>query len=49
LENSRINAFQFWRNARIRTAELIGIRPVGIHRQIASPALQGEPRRDVAS
>jgi exo-beta-1,3-glucanase (GH17 family)/cellulose synthase/poly-beta-1,6-N-acetylglucosamine synthase-like glycosyltransferase len=49
LENSRINAFQFWRNARIRTAELIGIRPVGIHRQIAGPALQGEHRQDVAS
>ena len=38
LENSRINAFEFWRNARIRTAELIGIRPVGIQRQIAGPA-----------
>ena len=49
LENSRINAFEFWRNARIRTAELIGIRPVGIQRQIAGPALQREHRQDVAS
>ena len=49
LENSRINAFEFWRNARIRTAELIGIRPVGIQRQIAGSALQGEHRQDVAS
>jgi hypothetical protein len=50
LENSRINTFEFWRTARIRTAELIGIRPVVIHRQIAgSPALQGEHRQDVAS
>ncbi len=28
LENSRINAFSFWRNASVRTAELIGLRPV---------------------
>ncbi len=27
LELSRINSFAFWRNARIRTAELIGLRP----------------------
>jgi hypothetical protein len=49
LENSRINAFEFWRNARIRTAELIGIRPVSIHRHITGPALQREHRQDVAS
>jgi hypothetical protein len=30
LENSRVNAFSFWRNARIRTAELIGLRPVAM-------------------
>lgn len=48
LENSRINSYEFWRIARIRTAELIGIRPVGIHRQIAGgTALQGEHRQDV--
>src|SRR3954469_24969567 len=28
LENSRINAFAFWRNTGVRTAELIGLRPV---------------------
>ncbi|MCP9626773.1 glycosyltransferase [Rhodopseudomonas palustris] len=28
LENSRINAFQWWTATRIRTAELIGLRPV---------------------
>jgi exo-beta-1,3-glucanase (GH17 family)/cellulose synthase/poly-beta-1,6-N-acetylglucosamine synthase-like glycosyltransferase len=30
LENSRINSFAFWRNTGIRTAELIGLRPVAI-------------------
>jgi exo-beta-1,3-glucanase (GH17 family)/cellulose synthase/poly-beta-1,6-N-acetylglucosamine synthase-like glycosyltransferase len=30
LENSRINAFSFWRNTRVRTAELIGLRPVAM-------------------
>src|SRR4051794_25559027 len=30
LENSRINAFSFWRNAGVRTAELIGLRPVAM-------------------
>jgi hypothetical protein len=30
LESSRINSFEFWRNTAIRTAELIGIRPVGL-------------------
>lgn len=48
LENSRINQFAFWRNARIRSAELIGIRPVGIQRQIASATtLQTERSQDV--
>ena len=28
LENSRINSFAFWRNSAVRTAELIGLRPV---------------------
>jgi exo-beta-1,3-glucanase (GH17 family)/cellulose synthase/poly-beta-1,6-N-acetylglucosamine synthase-like glycosyltransferase len=28
LENSRINSFEFWRTTGIRTAELIGLRPV---------------------
>ncbi|ETR75193.1 glycosyl transferase family 2 [Afipia sp. P52-10] len=50
LENSRINQFAFWRNARIRSAELIGIRPVGVHRQIAAGAsqLQAEQHQDAA-
>src|SRR5712672_2143304 len=30
LENSRLNAFAFWRNAGIRSAELIGLRPVAM-------------------
>ena len=28
LENSRLNSFEFWRSTGIRTAELIGLRPV---------------------
>ena len=30
LENSRVNAFSFWRNTGVRTAELIGLRPVAM-------------------
>src|SRR5438445_4009923 len=30
LENSRINEFKFWRNIAVRTAELIGLRPVSL-------------------
>jgi exo-beta-1,3-glucanase (GH17 family)/cellulose synthase/poly-beta-1,6-N-acetylglucosamine synthase-like glycosyltransferase len=30
LENSRLNSFTFWRNTGIRTAELIGLRPVAL-------------------
>jgi cellulose synthase/poly-beta-1,6-N-acetylglucosamine synthase-like glycosyltransferase len=30
LENSRLNSFVFWRNTGIRTAELIGLRPVAL-------------------
>jgi cellulose synthase/poly-beta-1,6-N-acetylglucosamine synthase-like glycosyltransferase/exo-beta-1,3-glucanase (GH17 family) len=30
LETSRINAFSFWRNTALRTAELIGLRPVAM-------------------
>jgi exo-beta-1,3-glucanase (GH17 family)/cellulose synthase/poly-beta-1,6-N-acetylglucosamine synthase-like glycosyltransferase len=36
LENSRINAFAFWRNSAVRTAELIGLRPVTMP-TVASP------------
>ena len=37
LENSRINSFAFWRNTGIRTAELIGLRPVGLPGAIPAP------------
>jgi hypothetical protein len=30
LESSRINSFEFWRNTGVRTAELIGLRPVAL-------------------
>jgi exo-beta-1,3-glucanase (GH17 family)/cellulose synthase/poly-beta-1,6-N-acetylglucosamine synthase-like glycosyltransferase len=30
LENSRLNAFSFWSNTSVRTAELIGLRPVAM-------------------
>jgi len=30
LESSRINSFEFWHNTSVRTAELIGLRPVGL-------------------
>jgi exo-beta-1,3-glucanase (GH17 family)/cellulose synthase/poly-beta-1,6-N-acetylglucosamine synthase-like glycosyltransferase len=42
LENSRLNSFAFWRNTGIRTAELIGLRPV------AMPTVVG-PSQPVAS
>ena len=37
LESSRINSFAFWRNSAVRTAELIGLRPVTLP-TIAAPA-----------
>jgi hypothetical protein len=37
LENSRMNAFAFWRNAGIRTAELIGLRPVALPPVVGAP------------
>ena len=42
LENSRINSFAFWRNSSVRTAELIGLRPVTM------PTV-GSPSQPVAS
>ncbi len=36
LENSRINSFEFWRNTGIRTAELIGLRPVSLPTVVGS-------------
>src|SRR5882672_8973423 len=39
LENSRVNEFSFWRNTGIRTAELIGLRPVAMP-TVVSPSQQ---------
>ncbi|WP_315778912.1 MULTISPECIES: glycosyltransferase [unclassified Bradyrhizobium] len=38
LEMSRINSFEFWRYARVRTAELIGLRPVWVP-ELAGPGM----------
>jgi hypothetical protein len=46
LENSRINSYAFWRDARIYSAELIGIRPVGLRHRIPAPSLSTEARGD---
>jgi len=39
LENSRTNSFAFWRNSAVRTAELIGLRPV----RLPSVTSQSQP------
>jgi exo-beta-1,3-glucanase (GH17 family)/cellulose synthase/poly-beta-1,6-N-acetylglucosamine synthase-like glycosyltransferase len=39
LENSRVNEFSFWRRTGIRTAELIGLRPVAMP-TVVSPSQQ---------
>jgi exo-beta-1,3-glucanase (GH17 family)/cellulose synthase/poly-beta-1,6-N-acetylglucosamine synthase-like glycosyltransferase len=36
LENSRLNSFAFWRNSAVRTAELIGLRPVAMPTVVGS-------------
>jgi exo-beta-1,3-glucanase (GH17 family)/cellulose synthase/poly-beta-1,6-N-acetylglucosamine synthase-like glycosyltransferase len=36
LENSRVNDFAFWRNTGVRTAELIGLRPVAMPTVVGS-------------
>jgi len=36
LENSRINSFSFWRNTGVRTAELIGLRPVAMPKVVGT-------------
>ncbi len=36
LENSRLNSFAFWRNTGIRTAELIGLRPVAMPKVVGT-------------
>src|SRR6202034_3432397 len=47
LENSRINEFTFWRNTGVRTAELIGLRPVAMPTVAsASPPVSSEIRRE---
>jgi cellulose synthase/poly-beta-1,6-N-acetylglucosamine synthase-like glycosyltransferase/exo-beta-1,3-glucanase (GH17 family) len=48
LESSRINTFEFWRNGAIRTAELIGLRPVALPTALrASTKVSSEIHRDV--
>jgi len=47
LENSRINEFTFWRNTGVRTAELIGLRPVAMPTiASASPPVASEIHRE---
>ena len=48
LESSRINSFAFWRNTGVRTAELIGLRPVSLPNVAAPPqTVAGEVQREV--
>ena len=37
LESSRINTFSFWRDSAVRTAELIGLRPVILPTALRAP------------
>src|ERR1700682_4207370 len=47
LENSRVNEFSFWRNTGIRTAELIGLRPVAMPTVVsASQQVSSEIRQE---
>lgn len=51
LENSRVNAFSFWRDTRVRTAELIGLRPVAMQAlptAIPSQPVASEVRQEVS-
>ncbi len=49
LENSRLNSFEFWRNTGIRTAELIGLRPVTLPTVVGtSQPVASEIRREVS-
>lgn len=49
LELSRINSFQFWRDSAIRTAELIGLRPVALPHPGGTPqAVPSEVRRETS-
>lgn len=48
LESSRINSFAFWRNSAVRTAELIGLRPVAMPTAITtSQPATSEVHREV--
>ncbi len=48
LENSRVNEFSFWRNTAIRTAELIGLRPVAMPTVVStSQQVTSEIRQEV--
>ncbi|HUN95733.1 MAG TPA: glycosyltransferase [Bradyrhizobium sp.] len=48
LESSRINTFSFWRNSAVRTAELIGLRPVILPTALRAPTkVRSEVHRDV--
>lgn len=46
LELSRINSFQFWRDSAIRTAELIGLRPVALPTPGNAQPVPSEVRRE---
>ena len=49
LESSRINSFAFWRNTGVRTAELIGLRPVSLPSVAASSQqVASEVQREVS-
>jgi len=49
LENSRANEFSFWRNSAVRTAELIGLRPVTMPSPIpGSQPVANEIRREAS-
>jgi exo-beta-1,3-glucanase (GH17 family)/cellulose synthase/poly-beta-1,6-N-acetylglucosamine synthase-like glycosyltransferase len=47
LESSRINTFSFWRDSAVRTAELIGLRPVILPTALRAPTkVSSEVHRD---
>jgi len=46
LELSRINSFQFWRDSAIRTAELIGLRPVALPGPGSAQPVASEVRQE---
>jgi exo-beta-1,3-glucanase (GH17 family)/cellulose synthase/poly-beta-1,6-N-acetylglucosamine synthase-like glycosyltransferase len=49
LENSRVNEFVFWRNSAVRTAELIGLRPVAMPTVVgSSQPVASEIRREAS-